>query len=90
MKQAVFNRAQKLYDIIHKAQCDIKDIKYYEQKHYKAGVPLILKVPYIIGQFGVDSDVVITDRELIKEILNCIKIHRVKIIQNAENELEAL
>lgn len=93
MKQEAFNRAQQLYDKIHTAQCDIKDIKYYEQKHYKAGVPLILKVPYIIGQYSVDSvdrNVGIVDKELIKEILNLIKIHSVKTIQNAEKELETL
>ena len=90
MKQEAFNRAQQLYNIIHTAQCDIKDIKYYEQKHYKAGVPLVLKVPYTVGQYSIDSDVAIVDKELIKEVLNCIKIHSVKTIQNAEKELETL
>ena len=90
MNQKTFDRAQQLYDIIHTAQCDITSIKYYEQKHYKAGVPLVLKVPYVIGQYGVDSDVAIVDKELIKEVLNCIKIHSVKTIQDAEKELEIL
>lgn len=90
MKKESFNRAQQLYNIIHLAQQDIKDIKWYEQKHYKQGVPLVLKVPYALGQFGIDSDVVITDKELIKDILNTIKIHSVQDIQNAEKELEEL
>ena len=90
MKQEAFNKARQLYATIHMAQCDIKDIKYYEQKHYKAGVPLVLKVPYTVGQYSVDSDVVIADKELIKEVLNCIKIYSVKTIQNAEKELETL
>lgn len=90
MNQKTFDRAQQLYDIIHTAQCDIRYIKHYEQKHYKAGVPLVLKVPYTIGQYGVDSDIAIVDKELIKEVLNYIKIHSVKTIQNAEKELETL
>lgn len=90
MKKESFDKAQKLYNIIHDAQQDIKDIKWYEQKHYKQGVPLVLKVPYTLGQFGIDSDVVIVDKELIKDVLNTIKIHCVQIIQNAEKELEEL
>ena len=90
MKQEAFNRAQQLYSIIHMAQRDIKDIKWYEQKHYKAGFPLVLKVPYTVGQYSTDSDIVLTDKELIKEVLNCIKIYSVKTIQNAEKELETL
>lgn len=90
MNQKTFSRAQVLYNTIHMAQCDIKNIKWYEQKLYKAGVPLTLKVPYTTGLYGVDSDVTITDKELIKEVLNCIKIHSVKTIQNAEKELETL
>lgn len=90
MNQKAFNRAQQLYDIISITQHDIKDIKYYEQKHYNKGVPLVLKVPWSIGVCGVDHDVVITDKELIKEVLNCIKIHSVKVIQDAEKELESL
>lgn len=90
MKQEAFNKAQQLYDTISKAQCDIKGIKYYDQKHYKVGVPLVLKVPYTVGQYAVDSDIIIKDKELIKEVLNCIKIYSVKTIQNAEKALEDL
>ncbi len=90
MDQKAFDKAQQLYEIIHSTQLDIKDIKYYEQKHYNKGVPLVLKVPWSIGVYGVDHDVVITDKKLIKEVLNCIKIHSVKVIQDAEKELETL
>lgn len=90
MKKESFDKAQKLYNIIHDAQQDIKDIKWYEQKHYKQGVPLVLKVPYTLGQFSVDSNVVIADKELIKDVLNTIKIHSVQAIQNAEKELGEL
>lgn len=90
MNQKTFDKAQQLYTTINNRQCDIKDIKYYEQKHYKSGVPLVLKVPYVVGPYNVDSDIIIKDKELIKEILNCIKIYSVKTIQNAEKELEDL
>jgi hypothetical protein len=90
MKRESFNEAQKLYDIIHGAQQDLKGIKWYEQKFYKHGVPLVLKVPYTIGPYSVDSDIVITDMNLIKDVLNTIKIHSVQTIQNAEKELEEL
>lgn len=90
MKLESFNKAQHLYDNIHVAACAIKNIKWYEQKHYKSGVPLVLKVPYIVGKYAVDSDIVISDKELIKEVLNCIKIYSVKVIQDAEKELENL
>ncbi len=90
MDKKVFNKAQRLYETIHQYQCDIKDIKQYEQKHFKSGVPLTLKVPYTTGSFGVASDIIIADKELIKEVLNIIKIHSVKTIQNAEKELEDL
>ena len=89
MKKESFDRAQQLYAIIHDAQQDIKDIKWYEQK-YKHGIPLVLKVPYSLGQYSVDSDVVIADKELIKDILNTVKIHCVQSIQNAEKELGEL
>lgn len=90
MERKAFSRAQQLYNIIQIKQQNIKDIKFYEQKHYKSGVPLVLKVPYTIGSCGVDSDVVIKDKELIKSVLNLIKIHSVKTIQDAEKELEDL
>ena len=90
MKKESFDIANKLYGSIHNAQQYLKDIKWYEQKHYKHGIPMVLKVPYIIGQFSVDSDIIIDDKELIKDILNTIKIHCVQIIQNAEKELEEL
>lgn len=90
MNQKAFNRAQQLYSIISTTQLDIKDIKYYEQKHQDKGVSLVLKVPWSIGVCAVDHDIVIADKELIKEVLNCIKIHCVKVIQDAEKELETL
>jgi len=90
MKKESFDKAQQLYNIIHNAQQDIKDIKWYEQKHYKHGVPLVLKVPYTLGPFSVDSDIVIAEKDLIKDILNTIKILSVQAIQNAEKELEEL
>lgn len=90
MKKESFDKANKLYNVIHDAQQDLKDIRWYEQKHYKHGIPMILKVPYTTGICSVDSDVVIVDKELIKDVLNTIKIHCVKVIQNAEKELEGL
>ncbi len=90
MKKESFNKAQILYSKIHDAQTDIKSIKWYEQKHYKCGVPLVLKVPYSIGPYSVDNDIVITDKEFIKDVLNLIKIHCVQTIQNAEKLLEEL
>lgn len=90
MKKESFDRAQQLYNSIHKAQQNLKYIKWYEQKHYKHGIPMVLKVPYITGPYSVDSDIVIADKELIKDVLNTIKIHCVQIIQNAEKELGEL
>lgn len=90
MKREAFNKAQRLYNIIHEKQQNIKDMTFYEQRHFKHGVPLVLKVPYTVGSCAVNSDVIITDKELIKEVLNCVKIHCVKTIQDAEKELEVL
>jgi len=90
MNKNTFNRAQQLYSDIQQIRIDIKNIKYYEQKHFKSGVPLVLKIPFTTGPYAVDSDVIITDKELISEVLNCIKIYCVKTIQNAEKELEDL
>ena len=90
MNRNAFNRAQQLYGVIQQTRIDIKNIQWYEQKHFKSGIPLILKVPYTVGPYAVDSDVIITDKELIHEVLNCIKIHCVKTIQNAEKELEVI
>lgn len=90
MKKESFDKANTLYGIINNAQRHLKDIKWYEQKHYKHDVPLVLKVPYTTGPFSIDSDIIIDDKELIKDVLNTIKIHCVQKIQNAEKELEEL
>lgn len=95
MDRKAFQRAEQLYAVIHSTKHYIKDITYYEQHHYKKGVPLVLKVPWSVGICAVDCDIAITDKELIKEVLikevlNSIKIHCVKAIQDAEKELETL
>lgn len=90
MRKESFDKANVLYGAIHNAQSYLKDIKWYEQKHYKHGIPMVLKVPYTVGPFSVDSDIVISDKELIKDILNTIKIHCVQTIQHAEKLLEEL
>jgi hypothetical protein len=74
MNLKAFQRAEQLYAVIHNTKYYIKDITYYEQHHYKKGVPLVLKVPWSVGICAVDCDIAITDKELIKEVLNSIKI----------------
>lgn len=90
MKKESFDRANELYGTIHTAQQDLKGIKWYENKFFKRNVPIVLKVPFTIGPYSVDSDIVISDETLIKDILNLIKIHHVQTIQNAEKELGEL
>ena len=90
MNKEAFNKAERLYSTISEQQYTLKGIRFYEQEHYKAGVPLMLKTPYTTGTYAVDTDIVIKDKELIKEVLNCIKIYSIKTIQNAEKELENL
>lgn len=90
MKKESFDRANKLYATIHDAQQDLKSIKWYDNKFFKRNIPIVLKVPFTIGICSVDSDIVISDETLIKDILNLIKIHYVQTIQNAEKELGEL
>lgn len=90
MKREAFNKAQRLYSTISEQQCNLRGIRAYEQELYKHGISLMLKVPYTTGRYAVDSDIAIKDKELIKEVLNCIKIYSIKTIQDAEKELKNL
>ncbi len=76
--------------MVHDAQQDLKNIRWYENKFFKKNTPIVLSIPFTVGVCGVDSHIIISDETLIKDILNLVKIHRVQTIQNAEKELGEL
>lgn len=81
-------QAENLRDEIHRAEVYLRDIKHYEHKLAGYGIRLVL--PRTLGTFATNDEIDLFDNQLKKDLLNTIKIHFVKKIQDAEKELEEL
>ena len=81
-------KAECLRDEIHEAEVYLKYIKHYEHNLFSYG--LEIKIPQSVGTFGCNNELFFFDKQLKKDILNIIKIHLVKKIQDNNKELAEL
>lgn len=77
-----------LRDEIHQAEVYLRYIKHYEHKLFSYG--LEIQIPQSVGTFGSNNKLYFFDKQLKKDILNTIKIHLVKKIQDNNKELSEL
>jgi len=71
---------------IREAKSSLEYIKRCE-KGFTSKRSFKLSIPY---SYDIDSDLYIHDLQLKKNILNLIKIHLIKTVQESEKELESL
>lgn len=89
MTLETLKEAEIIREKIKRAKNDLKDIKHYDDSFFIKMRNIKICIPHSFTE-DIFYDLDISDIQLKKDILNLIKIHLIRTVQDAEKELESL